>query len=276
MKHWWILFLLSCCVWQTKAVGIDTLTVYSPSMRKNVDALVLCPAGYSPTKKYPVVYLLHGYSDAWNNGWLKNCDGLEALIDHYEMIVVCPDGGFSSWYYDSPEDPSYKYETFITRELIPAVDSRFGTVADRTGRAVAGLSMGGHGAFYLAFRHQEIFGVAGSMSGGVDIRSFPDRWDIALRLGPQNQYPERWESHTIINMLDLLKPNSLALVFDCGTGDFFYDVNVALHAKLLDRKIPHDFYSRPGGHEWQYWSNAIRYQFVFWDNYFKTNCINNR
>lgn len=50
MKHWWILFLLSCCVWQTKAVGIDTLTVYSPSMRKNVDALVLCPAGYSPTK----------------------------------------------------------------------------------------------------------------------------------------------------------------------------------------------------------------------------------
>ena len=183
MKHWWILFLLSCCVWQTKAVGIDTLTVYSPSMRKNVDALVLCPAGYSPTKKYPVVYLLHGYSDAWNNGWLKNCDGLEALIDHYEMIVVCPDGGFSSWYYDSPEDPSYKYETFITRELIPAVDSRFGTVADRTGRAVAGLSMGGHGAFYLAFRHQEIFGVAGSMSGGVDIRSFPDRWDIALRLG---------------------------------------------------------------------------------------------
>ena len=145
MKHWWILFLLSCylvillscCVWQTKAVGIDTLTVYSPSMRKNVDALVLCPAGYSPTKKYPVVYLLHGYSDAWNNGWLKKCDGLEALIDHYEMIVVCPDGGFSSWYYDSPEDPSYKYETFITRELIPAVDSRFGTVADRTGRAVA-------------------------------------------------------------------------------------------------------------------------------------------
>ena len=238
MKHWWILFLLSCCVWQTKAVGIDTLTVYSPSMRKNVDALVLCPAGYSPTKKYPVVYLLHGYSDAWNNGWLN--------------------------------------ETFITRELIPAVDSRFGTVADRTGRAVAGLSMGGHGAFYLAFRHQEIFGVAGSMSGGVDIRSFPDRWDIALRLGPQNQYPERWESHTIINMLDLLKPNSLALVFDCGTEDFFYDVNVALHAKLLDRKIPHDFYSRPGGHEWQYWSNAIRYQFVFWDNYFKTNCINNR
>lgn len=47
MKHWWILFLLSCCVWQTKAVGIDTLTVYSPSMRKNVDALVLCPAGLS-------------------------------------------------------------------------------------------------------------------------------------------------------------------------------------------------------------------------------------
>ena len=87
MKHWWILFLLSCCVWQTKAVGIDTLTVYSPSMRKNVDALVLCPAGYSPTKKYPVVYLLHGYSDAWNNGWLKNCDGLEALIDHYDPLA---------------------------------------------------------------------------------------------------------------------------------------------------------------------------------------------
>lgn len=155
----------------------------------------------------------------------ENCDGLEALIDHYEMIVVCPDGGFSSWYYDSPEDPSYKYETFITRELIPAVDSRFGTVADRTGRAVAGLSMGGHGAFYLAFRHQEIFGVAGRHERGRRHSIFSRSLGHRLTVGTAKPIPERWESHTIINMLDLLKPNSLALVFDCGTEDFFYDVN---------------------------------------------------
>ena len=65
-----------------------------------------------------------------------------------------------------------KYETYISKELISTIDKQYNTLAKNTSRAITGLSMGGHGAFYLAFRHPDIWGAAGSMSGGVDIRPF--------------------------------------------------------------------------------------------------------
>ena len=75
----------------------------------------------------------------------------------------------ASWYWNSPVDPKSQYETFISDELIKAIDSKYKTIKNRTGRAITGLSMGGHGALYLAIKHQDVFGAAGSMSGGVDI-----------------------------------------------------------------------------------------------------------
>ena len=90
------------------------------------------------------------------------------------MIIVCPDGGFGSWYWDSPVDAGSQYETYVSNELVTWIDSKYKTIKTRKGRAITGLSMGGQGALYLAFRHQDIFGAAGSMSGGVDIRPFPE------------------------------------------------------------------------------------------------------
>ncbi len=129
--------------------------------------------------------------------------------------------------------------------------------------------MGGHGALYLAFKHQNVFGVAGSMSGGVDIRPFPNNWDLSKRLGSYAQHPERWEQNSVINMLHLLTPNSLSLIVDCGTDDFFFNVNEDLHKKLLDRNIPHDYIVRPGAHNWGYWANAIKYQLLFMKDCFQ-------
>jgi S-formylglutathione hydrolase FrmB len=182
-------------------------------------------------------------------------------------MVVIPDGGFSSWYFDSPIMPQYRYETFVTKELVPAIDDKYKTLADRKGRAITGNSMGGHGAFYLAIRHQDLFGSVGSMSGGVDIRPFPENWHIAKRLGTKEEYPENWENNTVINMTHLIKPG-LNIIFDCGTGDFFYEVNCNLHDKLLEAEIPHDFYVRPGQHNWVYWYNAVKYQFQFFSDRF--------
>jgi S-formylglutathione hydrolase FrmB len=161
----------------------------------------------------------------------------------------------------------------VVRELVPWVDQNYRTIADRRGRAITGLSMGGHGALYLAFRNQDVFGAAGSTAGGVDIRPFPNNWNMAKRLGSYAENPEHWERHTVINMLHLLTPNSLSLIIDCGTGDFFYDVNERLHAKLLERNIPHDYITRPGGHTWEYWKTAIPYQLLFFTNFF-TSGIN--
>ncbi|MDR0232797.1 MAG: esterase family protein [Dysgonamonadaceae bacterium] len=251
------------------AAQVDTVSVFSNSMQKNIKASVVTPNGYDKTKKYPVIYLLHGYSGN-HTGWLVESVA-QNLVDEYNIIIVCPDGGFSSWYFDSPIDKSSQYETYFTKELIPWIDKNYNTVTDKNGRGITGLSMGGHGALYLSFRHQDLFGTAGSMSGGVDIRPFPDNWDISKRLGSYKDNQQLWEENTVVNMLHLLTPNSLALIIDCGTADFFYQVNCKLHEKMLYMNIAHDFISRPGAHDWNYWKNAVKYQMLFMTEFFKRN-----
>ena len=89
----------------------------------------------------------------------------------------------NSWYFDSPVLKDFQYESFYTKTLVPYIDAHYRTVASRQGRAITGLSMGGHGALFLAMRHTDLFGACGSMSGGVDIRPFPLNWNIPDVLG---------------------------------------------------------------------------------------------
>jgi len=266
-----LVFSLTILVFaSTQAAIIDTIQVYSQSMQKNIKAIIVTPDNYASAKELPVVYLLHGFSGNYLD-WITKAKGFEKAADQYNLIIVCPDGGFGSWYWNSPIDPKSQYETFVSDELIKAIDTKYKTIKDRTGRAITGLSMGGHGALYLAIKHQDVFGAAGSMSGGVDIRPFPNNWDMAKQLGTYAQEPERWEKNTVINLLNLLTPNSLAIIFDCGTEDFFYKVNENLHQQLMYRNIPHDFITRPGAHTWPYWINSVKYQLLFFRNYFDSS-----
>lgn len=249
------------------AAQVDTVLTYSPSMKKDIKAVVVKPDTYSKEKNYPVLYLLHGYSGNYK-GWVNSMKSTKGLADLHQFIIVCPDGAYSSWYFDSPIDSTFRYETYVAHELIAWIDKNYNTIASREGRAITGLSMGGHGGLYLGFRHQDVFGACGSMSGGVDIRPFPNNWDMSKRLGSQKDFPENWEKNTVINLLHLLSPNSTEIIFDCGTDDFFYDVNVKLHEELSYRNIPHDFISRPGKHNNEYWDNAVKYQALFFSNFF--------
>ena len=162
----------------------------------------------------------------------------------------------------------------MSAELVNYIDSNFKTIKDRSGRAITGLSMGGHGALHTAFKHQDVFGSAGSTSGGVDFRPFPTKWHIATRIGSYEGYPDNWEKSTVINLTHLLTPGSLNIIIDCGVDDFFYEVNCNLHNKLLKEGIPHDFYTRPGTHNWTYWRNSIKYQMLFFDTCFDIICSN--
>ncbi len=271
MKHLSIIFVLTgiLCAQILTAARVDTVKVYSSSMKKDIKAAIVTPDNYSVIDKLPVVYLLHGYNGDYSS-WVKGSPEVQVLADLYNVMVVCPDGNISSWYLDSPVDPEFKYETFVSKELVVWVDSNYKTIQSREGRAITGLSMGGHGGLYLGFRHQDVFGACGSMSGGVDIRPFSNNWHIILRLGKQSEHPENWESNTVMNQLHLLSPDATKIIFDCGTEDFFYKVNVKLHEELLYRNIQHEFVSRPGGHNWDYWRNAVKYQFLFFDNHFRS------
>lgn len=250
------------------AAEVDTLNVFSHAMKKDVKTVVILPDAYEQQKDFPVVYLLHGYGGNYAD-WVNKAPGIKALADKYSMIIVCPDGGNGSWYWDSPIDDSFQYETFVSKELVEWVDGNYKSNASREGRAITGLSMGGHGALYVALKHQDVFGAAGSTAGGVDIRPFPLNWDMAKRLGSYAENHKRWEENTVVNMLHLLTPKSLELVIDCGTADFFNPVNQELHRKMLFNNIEHTFISQPGAHNWDYWKKSIPYQLLFMNNFFE-------
>ncbi|MDR0939001.1 MAG: esterase family protein [Mediterranea sp.] len=267
-RMWLVASLLLASVLPSTAAKVDTLMVRSPSMNKAVQVVVVVPdaAGRKGASEFPVVYLLHGYGGNATS-WIALKPGLKRIADEKGLIFVCPDGR-NSWYWDSPRDPSYRYETFVSTELVRYVDTHYPTAAKREARAITGLSMGGHGALWLAFRHKETFGACGSTSGGVDIRPFPQNWEMAKQLGEYVANQKVWDEHTVTNQLGRVAHGDLAIIIDCGEDDFFLEVNKELHQRLLARGIDHDFITRPGGHNGPYWQNAIDYQLLFFEKYF--------
>ena len=251
------------------AGSVKVVPVKSEAMNKDIKTLVVLPdacANADANKKFPVVYLLHGFGGNYKS-WLDIKPNLPDLADRYGIIFVLTDGA-TSWYWDSPVNPKLKYETFVSKELVDFIDANFKTRAEAAGRAVSGLSMGGHGALWLAINHPDVFGAAGSTSGGVDIRPFPKNWDMAKNLGEYKDNPQVWDAHTVTENLDKIGKDTPAFIIDCGFDDFFFKVNEALHEKMLSRKIAHDYLTRPGAHNGKYWNNSIDYHIVFFDKFF--------
>ena len=252
-------------------IQVDTIKVKSSKMDKTIKNVVIVPAQYYDedlqNEQYPVVYLLHGHSGDFSN-WIKKKPELEDAASEYSIIIVCPDGD-ASWYFDSPIDPKIQYETYIVNELIPYIDNNYRTIPEAKMRAITGLSMGGHGGLWLGLRHPDVFGACGSMSGGVDITPFPEKWAIKQALGNYTTNKAVWESHSVINLVPKLsKTSGQKIIFDCGCDDFFFKVNNNLHEAMLKAGIPHDYIVRPGNHNWKYWCNSIDYQLLFFAKFF--------
>lgn len=249
------------------AQQVSVASVYSDAMKKEVKNTIVLPENYNSEKAYPVLYLLHGYGGK-HDTWLRIKPTLAEEATKYGMIIVCPDGG-NSWYWDSPVDPNMKYDTYVSKELTEYIDANYSTIKSSKGRAVTGLSMGGHGGLWLGINHPDVFGACGSMSGGVDIRPFPNNWEMRKWIGKQKDEKENWENYTIINQLYKIEPNSLAIIIDCGYEDFFFQVNERLHQEMQYMNIKHDYYTRPGGHTNEYWESAIDFQLVFFSKFFE-------
>ena len=126
-------FLLLLAVQAVSAATVDTLAVHSPSMDRDVPVVAIVPEGVSAAEPCPVVYLLHGYSGD-ETAWLKIKPSLPAIADRERIAFICPGVG-NSWYLDSKVREKSLYETFMTRELLPAVEARYPVARDRSGRA---------------------------------------------------------------------------------------------------------------------------------------------
>ena len=276
-----VFFLLSGLA--SQAAKVDTLAIPSTAMGKTYNAAVVLPNSYSKSKaKYPVMYLLHGAYGHFRD-WLKSTPNkmtVKDLADQYDIIIVMPEGETFSFYLDSPVNKGSQFETYITKEVVQKIDQTYRTIHEKKGRVITGLSMGGHGALYLATKHPDLYAAAGSMSGAVDMGTMknmgvdaPERIDKLMEpvFGPEGAPQEVYAAHAVLNMVDKMKANALPLIIDCGVDDFLIGPNRELHRRLVYSKVSHEYTERPGAHTWEYWENALPYHALFFSKIFKAN-----
>ncbi len=268
MKRYIILFLFICDSFLSTAGTVDTVSIFSNSMHRTIKCVVIKPDDYKfKITKFPVVYLLHGYGGSYSN-CITRVPQLKDFADTYQAIIVCPDGGFGSWYFDSPVDSAFKFETHVAFEVVNFIDKNYKTLADKGHRAIMGNSMGGHGALFLALRHPDIFGAAASISGGVDLDLCKTQFDVSKRLGDTLVHAKDWHDRSVINLIEKYPDTKIKISIDCGIQDIFIEANRHLHQKMLQLKIAHDYTERPGEHNWEYWRNSAPYQLLFFRKFF--------
>lgn len=274
-KYQILLFFLIAISLQTtvNAASVDTINIYSNAMHKNSECVIILPESYkNNANRFPVVYLLHGYSGNYSD-WIKKVPQIKNYADEFQLIIVCPDGNYNSWYVDSPVDSSIRYETYISTEVPHYIDSAYHTLAQRSSRAITGLSMGGQGALSLAWKHPDFFGAAGSMSGVQNLVPWKNKYELTKVLG-DTLNNDNFSNYSVINLVKKIPAQTPAIIFDCGTSDPFIETNRKLNSELLTMKIPHDYTERSGTHNWSYWSNSVGYQFMFFHKYFLKNILN--
>ena len=234
MKHFAILFISIFTSVVLFAAEVDTVFISSKAMQKDIRAVVIKPSTYeNASNRFPVVYLLHGYSGNFSD-WVTKVPQLTRLAEENQVLIVCPDGDTASWYFDSPVNQKMKYETYIGKEVPAFIDSRYKTISHREARAITGLSMGGHGAMFIGYRYAQTFGGIGSMSGAVDLEGLKKSRLIYNILGDTTQNEKYYEEFNVLNIVKEYPADSIALIIDCGVDDFLFEANQKLHQELMN------------------------------------------
>jgi S-formylglutathione hydrolase FrmB len=241
------------------AAKIETIQTQSAAMQKSIAAIVIEPQNMEKNAKIPAIYLLHPYGGDYRFYLSIAKETLEETADMNGVLIVLADGGYGSWYFDDPNDKNWRYETYIVKELTAQIEAKYPTDA----RAIAGFSMGGHGALFLAMRNPNVFGAAGSMAGGVDLLPFYRNWELTKRLGDPQTNREAWIENAVINMVDRYDLSKIKIRIDCGREDFFYESNAALIAKLRDRNASFEYLIREGKHDRLFVQSALKDQLSF-------------
>ena len=254
---------------------LEGLKFDSKILAKTVNYVVYLPPDYEASaRNYPVVFLLHGFTDqewAWIQFGEVNLAADRAIVSRTipPMIIVMPDGGVT-WYMNDYSG-KVQWEDMFIQEFIPHIDSEYRTRSQKEFRGIAGLSMGGFGALLQAMKHPDQFAACVAFSSGV-------RTDVEIMERPNDDYDWVYgnifgkklrgdarlsEHYRANNPLDLAKTlpekdlKSVQFFIDCGDDDFLIRGNCMLHLTLKDRGIPHEFIVRDGVHNWEYWRTGI-------------------
>lgn len=244
----------------------------SSARQKEVRFWAFLPQPEEPGQRYPVLYLLHGATGDYRD-WRTHAQvQLLNLASRYGVVIITPDGDPHGWYLDSPVESASAMESYFFDELIPYVEEGAGlpVASGPDHRAIAGLSMGGHGALSLALRRSGSFRAASSMSGILDITSHPRSWQIADRLGPLEEHRPGWEEHSVAHLLRSGAGKDLPILFVCGDADrAAWTENLALHQELTAAGREHEWRSSTEGHSWGYWTAELPLHVAFAAEYLR-------
>ncbi|MFT3677131.1 MAG: alpha/beta hydrolase family protein [Chitinophagaceae bacterium] len=272
-----LLLLLAGTQLQARQSGkvLESRTLSSTILGKAVRYTIYLPADYETSERYyPVVYLLHGYTDN-DMGWLQfgeiNRYADKAIAEGTipPMIIVMPNAD-SSFYVNS-FDGKQKYEDFFITEFIPGIEKTYRIRSAKQFRGVAGLSMGGYGTLIYSLKHPDLFAAAAPLSAAVfddsTIVNMPQPgWNVPLGrvygtdLKGKQRLTATWYENSILKIVEKKSAAELRKVrywIDCGDDDFLIKGNCLLHIALTEKQVPHEFRVRDGVHDWNYWRSGI-------------------
>ncbi len=232
---------------------------HAKSMNMNTSVNVLLPEDIQPGEKLKVLYLLHGYIGD-HTDWMR-FSSIERYVEDYRLAVVMP-SVHNSYYTDMVYGMAYF--TYVSEELPLWIEQTFPVSNKREDRYVAGLSMGGYGAFKMAFSKPEMYSKAASLSGALDIVGIRSRSITNQRF---SQYEASFGKESLVGtssdlkyLVSKLKKNNQImpdLYLACGTEDFVFDDFIQFKSHLDQLGITYRSESSMGDHNWVFWDAYI-------------------
>lgn len=258
--------------WGGPQSKVMTDSIYSEILKAWRAYTVYLPKSYEaePTKKYPILYLLHGVFGT-NEGWFRDqranevADQLMASGEACEMIIVSPNAGGNPYagdwngYFNMP---GWAYEDFFYTEFLPHIEKTYRVIGDKQHRAIAGLSMGGGGTTSYAQRHAELYCAAYAMSALMDIPetgAVPSK-EPGDKMTLLNDAVKKHSCIQYVTEADDARKAQLRTVqwyVDCGDDDFLLERNMEFVQAMRLAGVPLQFRVRDGGHTNEYWHTAL-------------------
>ncbi|MDR1199221.1 MAG: esterase family protein, partial [Prevotellaceae bacterium] len=250
----------------------DDKVFKSTILGRDVNYTVYLPPDYElSSRKYPVLFLLHGYSDD-HTGWMHYGE-MNRIADELvnegkitPMIIVVADAK-KTWYVNDHTNTE-RYEDMYITEFIPYIEKTYRARGNKLGRAIGGLSMGGYGSLLYALKYPDLFSVCVPMSAAV----FTDD-EVKARFkegesyefqnlfgGTAEKLSEHWRKNSIIDIVKNMPESnkkSVNFYIDCGDDDFLYQGNSTLHIVMRNLNIDHEYRVRDGAHTWTYWRQCL-------------------
>src|SRR5690242_3642974 len=250
----------------------ECLSVPSRILLRSVPYCVILPPDYGKdaTRRYPVLYYLHGLGD--NEQMFVRSGGFNLVQELWErsqigdFIIVSP-AGYASFFMNS-HDGSFRYDDFFLQEFMPLIEHRYRIAARRESRGIGGISMGGYGALRMAFLHPQLFGSVSAHSAAlmerlpaVSLGNSPESGRLRLLGDVFGSPPDRlfWDRNNPLKIAATAQLGGMKIYFDCGSADDYgFEAGArALDKMLVSRRIAHEFHLYPGGHNWSYFAGHL-------------------